>query len=75
MFLVLCNEAFGYTHEQTLDSSFPLLIAMMRERGYVINERNKALSLKNEDSDGNDYVEVYDYHTGKKKRVRKMFNP
>ena len=41
MFLVTCNEAFGYSHEQILDSSFVLLVGMLRERGYLMNRRVK----------------------------------
>lgn len=73
MFLVLCNEAFGYTHEQTLNSSLVLLLAMLREHGYVANERNKTL-YPEENSDGDDsgdWVEAIDFETGKAKKVRK----
>lgn len=74
MFLVLCNEAFGYTHEQTLNSSLVLLLAMLREHGYVVNERNKAL-YPEENSDGDDsgdWAEVIDFKTGQVKKVRKI---
>lgn len=74
MFLVLCNEAFGYTHEQTLNSSLVLLLAMLREHGYVVNERNKAL-YPEENSDGDDsggWAEVIDFETGQIKKVRKI---
>ena len=37
MFLVTCNEAFGYSHEQILDSSFVLVVGMLRERGDWMN--------------------------------------
>ncbi len=40
MFLVLCNEAFGYTHERTLDSDLALVMSMLREHGYLVNETN-----------------------------------
>lgn len=77
MFLVTCNEAFGYTHDQTLDSSFTLIIAMLREHGYLVNERNKALYSDDEDTIGNEsepeeWVEITDFDTGQKKKVRKM---
>lgn len=47
MFLVTCNEAFGYSHEQILDSSFVLLVGMLRER---IIRKTKNSSFKNEKS-------------------------
>ena len=62
MFLVLCNEAFGYTHERTLDSDLALVMSMLREHGYLVNDRNKSLLMD----------EVIDFDTGKKKRVRRM---
>lgn len=74
MFLVLCNEAFGYTYEQTLNSSLVLLLAMLREHGYVVNERNKALypEENSDEDDSGDWVEVIDFETGKVKKVRKI---
>ena len=51
MFLVTCNEAFGYSHEQILDSSFVLLVGMLRERGYLINRR-KIRQLKRKMENG-----------------------
>lgn len=74
MFLVICNEAFGYTHEKTLDSSLALLLAMLREHGYLVNERNKALYREDEseDSDSGEWIEVMDFDTGRKKKIRKV---
>lgn len=74
MFLVICNEAFGYTHEKTLDSSLALLLAMLREHGYLVNERNKALYREDEseDSDSGKWIEVMDFDTGRKKKIRKV---
>ena len=69
MFLVLCNEAFGYTHERTLDSDLALVMSMLREHGYLVNDRNKSLLM---DDDESEWVEVIDFDTGKKKRVRRM---
>ena len=75
MFLVTCNEAFGYTHDQILDSSLVLILAMLREHGYLINERNKQL-YPEENNTGDDtsfeWVEMVDFETGQKKRIRKM---
>lgn len=76
MFLVACNEAFGYTHDQTLESSFVLILAMLREHGYLVNDRNKALYSDDEttggESESGEWVEVIDFDTGQKKKVRKM---
>lgn len=77
MFLVVCNEAFGYTHDQILDSSFVLILAMLREHGYLVNERNKALypddkGTAGSESEPSEWVEVTDFDTGQKKKVRKM---
>ncbi|CUQ38018.1 hypothetical protein [Parabacteroides distasonis] len=76
MFLVLCNEAFGYTHERTLDSDLALVMSMLREHGYLVNDRNKSLLVDDDESGDNhgEWVEVIDFDTGKKKRVRRM-NP
>nr|DAQ32603.1 MAG TPA: hypothetical protein [Caudoviricetes sp.] len=76
MLLVSCSEAFGYTHDQTLDSSLVLILAMLREHGYLVNERNKALYPDDEssgsESESGEWVEVTDFDTGQKKKVRKM---
>ena len=74
MLLVSCNEAFGYTHDQTLDSSMVLILAMLREHGYIVTERNKTLYKddESEDDDSGEWVEVTDFDTGQKKKVRKM---
>lgn len=74
MFLVLCNEAFGYTHEQTLNSSLALILAMLREHGYLVNERNRALYPDEDTADNtnsDEWIEVVDFDTGRKKKVRK----
>lgn len=74
MLLVSCNEAFGYTHDQTLDSSMVLILAMLREHRYIVNERNKTLYKddESEDDDSGEWVEVTDFDTGQKKKIRKM---
>ena len=74
MFLVTCNEAFGYSHEQILDSSFVLLVGMLRERGYLMNRRAKDFhsedtSIKEEDGE---WVEMVDFDTGRVKRIKKV---
>lgn len=76
MLLVTCNEAFGYIHDQVLDSSLVLILAMLREHGYLVNERNKTLYSDDEttggESESGEWVEVIDFDTGQKKKVRKM---
>lgn len=67
--LVAANEAFGYTHEQTLKSSFSIIMGMFREYGYMQNDRNRK-SYGGEDT--NEYIEITDFDTGKKKRVPKV---
>lgn len=75
MFLVTCNEAFGYTHEQTLDSSMALIMSMLREHGYLVNERNRSMYGDDEaptgPEDGFEWVERIDFETGQTKRIRK----
>jgi len=71
MFLVLCNEAFGYTHERTLDSDLALVMSMLREHGYLVNDRNKSLLVDDDESGDNhgEWVEVIDF--GKKEKGSK----
>lgn len=74
MFLVTCNEAFGYSHDRILDSSFVLLVGMLRERGYLMNRRAKDFhseEARPKEEEG-EWVEFVDFDTGKKKRVKKV---
>ena len=69
MFLVTCNEAFGYSHEQ-------ILVGMLRERGYLMNRRAKDFysedtSIKEEDGE---WVEMVDFDTGHVKRIKKVLS-
>lgn len=74
MFLVTCNEVFGYSHDRILDSSFVLLVGMLRERGYLMNRRAKDFHLEDTLSkeEEEQWVEIVDFDTGKKKRVKKV---
>ena len=72
MFLVTCNEAFGYSHEQILDSSFVLLGGMLRERGYLMNRRAKDFHSEDTQPKEEEWVEIVDFDTGKLKRVKKV---
>lgn len=75
MFLVNCNEAFGYTHEQTLDSSYSLLQGMLSEYSYMWNERNTNSNTEsNGEVEGKDFewVELPDFnHPSKTNRFKK----
>ena len=55
-FLISANEAFGYTHDYTLDSSYSLIRAMLSEYSYMWNERNASSS-----DDGSGEVEGVDF--------------
>lgn len=76
MFLVTCNESFGYTHEQTLDSGMSVILGMLQEHGYILNKRSMA--LKNPESGDEDlegeWVEITDFETGNIKRVKKVYS-
>lgn len=76
MFLVTCNEAFGYSHEQILDSSFVLLVGMLRERGYLMSRRVKDFHSEDtsiKEGDG-EWVEMVDFDTGHVKRIKKVLS-
>lgn len=51
-----------------------LILAMLREHRYIVNERNKTLYKddESEDDDSGEWVEVTDFDTGQKKKIRKM---
>lgn len=70
----MVNEAFGYTHDQTLDSPFTLISSMLREYNFALNERNKAYESLNEEDleDGEEWVHITDFMTGKKKRIKRV---
>ena len=73
MFLVTCNEVFGYSHFQTLESSFVLLVGMLKERGYLMIQRAKDFHSEDmPNKEEGEWIEVIDFDTGKKKKVRKM---
>ena len=71
-FLVTINEAFGYTHQQTLDSSFCILMAMLREYNFIMNQRNKTGEEGTPEDSEKEWVTVTDFVTGKPKRVEKV---
>ena len=61
MFLINANEAFGYTHEQTLDSSFAVIRGMLEEHNYMWRERNKELDKEGALDDSFQWVELPDW--------------
>lgn len=75
-FIVAANEAFGYTHEQTLNSSFCVMLAMFKEYGFVINERNKMYDSEGGESlkDGEEWVYITDFETGEKKKFKQSIS-
>lgn len=72
MFLTIVNEALGYTHEETLNSSYVLVLSMLREHSFTVNKRNKEMYGSDGKEDEGEYVETVDYTTGKTKRVKKV---
>lgn len=50
-----------------------VLLSMIKEHNFIINERNKQYSSDDEktDSDG-EYVYVTDFETGERKRVKQV---
>lgn len=77
MFLVNVNEAFGYSHRETLDSSYVLILGLLREHAFRTNERNRAL-FADDDDDASPYappsafVEMVDFSTGRIRRYPKQ---
>lgn len=75
MYLINVKEALGYSHEQTLDSSYVLIEGMLQEYAYFCNERNKLAKSENEEGKDDEHgaytwVDVVDFDTGKPKRVK-----
>ena len=74
MFLVNVKEALGYTHEQTLNSSYALITGMLQEYAYMCNERNKALYGEEDDEEEFEWVELVDFTTSEARRYKKDNN-
>ena len=75
MLLVCVNEALGYTHRETLDSSYTLILSLMHEYTFRMNERNRILYGDDKDEAGfssGEWVELVDFSTGRTKRYRKQ---
>lgn len=71
--LVLANEAFGYTHQQTLKSSFCVIMSMLKEYNYMMNQRNK-VSNNSEDNiqDEEEWTTTIDFETGQPRQTKKV---
>lgn len=67
------KEALGYTHEQTLGTSYALIEGMLQEYAYMMKERNRRTKPDENEEEHEDYewVEVMDFDTGKAKRIKR----
>ncbi|MCC8172574.1 MAG: hypothetical protein LIP00_12510 [Parabacteroides sp.] len=72
MFCCIVNEALGYTHEEALDSSYVVLLSLLREHAFMVNRRNKLLYGDPGHVPDGDCREVVDFTTGKPRRVKKV---
>lgn len=70
--LVLANEAFGYTHQQTLSSSYSMIMSMLKEYNFSMNQRNKTINGEEEINEGEEWTTVIDFDTGQPKRIKKV---
>ena len=70
MFLVTVNEILGYTHEQTLDTSYVLILNLLTEYSYMMRDRYKEDKT---DENGQDFewVELPDFDTGEMRKIKK----
>lgn len=73
MYLVNVKEVLGYTHEQTLDSSFVIIEGMLQEYAYMCIERNKTVKDRAENDENGEYewVDFIDFDTGRPKKVKR----
>lgn len=71
-FLVSANEAFGYTHNQTLESSMSVIGGMFKEYNFRVNERNKSMSGDEELKEEEEWIWITDFETGQEKRVKRV---
>ena len=67
------KEALGYTHEQTLGTSYALIEGMLQEYAYMMKERNRRTKPDENEEEHEDYewVEMMDFDTGKAKRIKR----
>lgn len=65
------KEALGYTHEQTLDTSYALIEGMLQEYAYMMKERNRRTKTDEDSDEDYTWVEFMDFDTGKAKRIKR----
>lgn len=73
--MVNVNEALGYTHDQTLESSFTLIEGLLQEYAYIRLNRNKKVPETggiDEEYGEYDWVQTIDFDTGKPKKVKRF---
>ena len=70
-YLVVVKEALGYTHEQTLDTSYALIEGMLQEYAYMMKERNRRTKTDEDSDEDYTWVEFMDFDTGKAKRIKR----
>lgn len=80
MFIIQVNEALHYTHDYILDCSYVLILSLLREHSFMVNDRNRKMYGEDDektsgtsDTSG-EWVEMVDFSTGEKKRYRKAKN-
>lgn len=56
--LINAQEALGLSYEQTLDSSFALIQAMLSEYSYIFNERNREEKFGEDEGGEFEWVEM-----------------
>lgn len=73
MFVAICNETFGMSPEEVLESDFVLLSSVLRERSFINLQRSKEFNNTDKDeTPEQEYTTVYDFKTGQMKRVPKV---
>ncbi len=73
MFLINVKEALGYTHEDTLNSSYSLIQTLLTEYAYMWNERNSKDSDNEDDHGEFEWVELPDWDDPSKMNRVKMY--
>lgn len=74
MFLVNVQEALGLTYEQTLDSSYTLIRAMLAEYSFMWNERNKEDGAGEDENGEYEWIDLPDWNDPSKTIRMKKYN-
>lgn len=72
MFLAICIESLNLSPEQVLNSDFVFISSILREQSYIATQRNKQLDRVEENELDDDYIEMTDFETGKKRKVKRV---